>query len=274
MRDPTNFTLAEWQQAKRNGQDPRWLKSTVQDCWNRSDGKDAFARALEDRGLFLARGDRRSHVVVDFTGEVHALSRAATLKTKDVRARLGDGADLPSVEKTLGKLANLMSPAMRRHVEESRARFDKPAAKIERQRTELVERQRQERQALDEAHKRRVADETKALAAAMPKGFKALWARINGQYKAQRLANEAQTQRTRSQIARERQRQAETQQGERQSLQVQIKALRDRQAEQLRSLRGDIGRFAKMRRAQETPPLARERGSPSRDPSLGLKLQR
>ena len=32
-RDPTNFTLAEWQQAKRQGIDPRWLKSTLQACW-------------------------------------------------------------------------------------------------------------------------------------------------------------------------------------------------------------------------------------------------
>ena len=37
MRDPTNFTLAEWQQAKRHGQDPRWLKAAVQSSWQASD---------------------------------------------------------------------------------------------------------------------------------------------------------------------------------------------------------------------------------------------
>lgn len=31
-RNPTNFTLAEWQQAKRQNFDPRWLKATLQDC--------------------------------------------------------------------------------------------------------------------------------------------------------------------------------------------------------------------------------------------------
>jgi len=30
-RNPTNFTLAEWQQAKRQGVDPRWIKQAIQD---------------------------------------------------------------------------------------------------------------------------------------------------------------------------------------------------------------------------------------------------
>lgn len=45
-RDPTNFTLAEWQQAKRQGLDPRWLKQAVQACWSRSDSTGAFQRSL------------------------------------------------------------------------------------------------------------------------------------------------------------------------------------------------------------------------------------
>jgi hypothetical protein len=36
-RDPGNFTLAEWQQAKRAGTDPRWTKAVIQDCWTGSD---------------------------------------------------------------------------------------------------------------------------------------------------------------------------------------------------------------------------------------------
>ena len=49
-RNPTNFTLAEWQQAKRQGMDPRWLKSALQDCWKRSDNQVSFESALQDRG--------------------------------------------------------------------------------------------------------------------------------------------------------------------------------------------------------------------------------
>ena len=97
-RNPTNFSLAEWQQAKRQGVDPRWLKATLQDCWKRSDGRPAFERSLEERGFFLARGDKRGLVVLDHDGQVHSLPRMLDLKTKDVRARLGDGADLRSVD--------------------------------------------------------------------------------------------------------------------------------------------------------------------------------
>lgn len=41
-RNPTNFSLAEWQQAKRQGLDPRWIKETVQACWAQSDDRASF----------------------------------------------------------------------------------------------------------------------------------------------------------------------------------------------------------------------------------------
>jgi hypothetical protein len=40
-----------------------------------SDGKEAFAKAMEERGLYLAKGDRRGHVAVTYEGEVFAISR-------------------------------------------------------------------------------------------------------------------------------------------------------------------------------------------------------
>ncbi|SFN98852.1 relaxase/mobilization nuclease domain-containing protein [Nitrosospira briensis] len=33
-RDPLNFTLAEWQQAKRIGKDPKQIKAVFQECWS------------------------------------------------------------------------------------------------------------------------------------------------------------------------------------------------------------------------------------------------
>ncbi len=73
-RDPTNFTLAEWQQAKRQGIDPRWIKQTVQGCWAGSDNRQSFERSLEEKALFLAKGDKRGFVVLD---HVAARSSAA-----------------------------------------------------------------------------------------------------------------------------------------------------------------------------------------------------
>lgn len=119
-RNPTNFTLAEWQQAKRQGMDPRWTKAVLQDCWSASDSRKAFEASLQSRGFWLAKGDRRSFVVIDHLGEVHSLPRMLNAKAKDVRARLGEENHLPSVEATKKFIGQRMMPAIRRHVAESR----------------------------------------------------------------------------------------------------------------------------------------------------------
>lgn len=56
LRNPLNFSRAEWQQARRAGTDPRLLKAAFQDCWNRSDSGEALQAALEEKGYFLCKG--------------------------------------------------------------------------------------------------------------------------------------------------------------------------------------------------------------------------
>jgi hypothetical protein len=65
--DPRNFSLAEWQQAKRTGNDPRLIKAAFQDAWAISDSRTALISALEERGFKAARGDRRGFVAVDLS---------------------------------------------------------------------------------------------------------------------------------------------------------------------------------------------------------------
>ena len=55
-RNPYNMTLAEWQEAKRKGEDPNYIKAALVDAWAISDNATAFAHALSDRGFKLARG--------------------------------------------------------------------------------------------------------------------------------------------------------------------------------------------------------------------------
>jgi cation diffusion facilitator CzcD-associated flavoprotein CzcO len=64
-KNPLNFTLAEWQQAKRRGSDAKEIKATLLECWKQSDSKNAFSHALEEHGYVLAKGDKRGFVVVD-----------------------------------------------------------------------------------------------------------------------------------------------------------------------------------------------------------------
>lgn len=73
-RDPRNFTLAEWQQAKRAGKNAKELKSMFQDYWSFSDSKTAFTNAIIEQGFVLAQG-KRGHVAVDYQGEVYPISR-------------------------------------------------------------------------------------------------------------------------------------------------------------------------------------------------------
>ncbi len=178
LRDPTNFSLAEWQQAKRQGVDPRLLKQVVQDCWKRSDNRKAFERSLEERGLFLAKGDKRGFVVLDHDGEVRALPRLLDMKTKEVRARLGEGDDLPGVAATQKKIGERMTPALRRHVEASRVKFREEAEALERRRMEMVKVQREARIELALRQKAEWETETRERAARLPKGLLGLWHRI------------------------------------------------------------------------------------------------
>lgn len=268
MRDPTNFTLAEWQQAKRQGADPRLARAALQECWSRADSRAAFERALEERAFFLARGDRRGFVVLDHLGTVHALPRMLDLKTKEVRARLGGGEDLRSVAETLSLIGRRMTPAIRRHVAESRERFVNRTMTLARYREEMTRLHRDARAQLDVHLEAEWQAETNARAARLPGGLLGLWHRLTGRYREVRARNEAEAVATQARQGQAREDLIAQQRAERRVLQEQVIELRHRQAEQLLTLRGEIGRYLAFTRGDG---LAAERG---RSASLGLSLSR
>lgn len=270
-RNPTNFTLAEWQQAKRQGIDPRWLKQAVQDCWKQADDKKAFEHVLQDRGFFLAKGDKRGFVVLDHGGEVWSLPRLLDLKTKDVRSRLGESEALSSVKETQKTIGQRMTPAIRRHVAESRDQFAQRSNKLGQQKETMTREHREGRLDLDERHKSEWDIETRERAARLPKGLRGVWHRLTGRYQEVRRQNEEDARRSRERQAEERQKLIDKQLEERAALQRQFKELRLRQAEQLLELRKEIGRFLKFTRGHDAPSRTADRG---RAASLHLKLDR
>lgn len=267
-RDPTNFTLAEHQQAKRQGADPRWLKQSMQDCWATSDDCKALGRALEERGFFLAKGDKRGFVVLDHQGEVYSLPKMLGLKTKEVRQRLGDGDDLPSVDATQQTIGARMTPAIRRHIEESRTRFLKRSATLGHVKMEMTHRHRDERAKFDELQRRDWDEQNRARAARLPKGLRGLWHRLIGEYQKARAENELEAERSRQKQAQERQALTDKQRDQRAALQSQFKELRSGQAEQLRDLRREVGRFLKLSRGIGNTPERAQRAS------MSLRLER
>ena len=266
-RDPTNFTLAEWQQAKRQGIDPRWLKQVAQEAWQRSDGAKAFANALLDNGLFLAKGDRRGFVALDHNGEVYALARLLSIKNKEVNARLGKPDKLYSVEETRKAIAGRMTPAIRAHINEARDKYKAEAAKLANVKDELTAAHRQARSKLIDRQRKEWNAENLRRSARLPRGLRGLWHRLTGKYQEIKSANEAEASATRLRHRDERQQLIDKQIGQRAILQSRIKDLRKRQAHQLRALRKDVSRFLTL--AQSPPAQARSRRS-----SIGLKLSR
>jgi hypothetical protein len=135
--DPLNYGYTEYHQAKRQNIDPKQLKALLLDCWQKSDSKSAFVNALEDHSLYLARGDRRGFVAVDHNGEVYSLSRWLGIKPKDLKARLGNQADLPSVSEVLAKLKTKQGDDYQSKVTEAISPFSDDLAAFEAKREKL-----------------------------------------------------------------------------------------------------------------------------------------
>lgn len=103
LSDPLNYSLEEYQVAKRAKRDPQEIKATLKECWAQSDNKASFETALNEHGFQLCRGDRRGFVAIDKDGKVYSLSRWLNVKSKVLKLRLGDPALLPTVDEVLSQ---------------------------------------------------------------------------------------------------------------------------------------------------------------------------
>lgn len=120
-KDLRNFTLAEWRQTKRMGHHARNLKTMMQECWAVSDTRAAFANVLRERGMTLAKGDRRGYVAVTHDGEMLSIARYTGKKTKEVEAKLGKLENLPSVDQAKADSAKDINLTFKRYVREAHA---------------------------------------------------------------------------------------------------------------------------------------------------------
>jgi hypothetical protein len=170
-KSPLNFTLAEWQQAKRLDLDPRELKTLFRDAWVHADGGRSFRAALEDRGYFLARGDRRGFVAVDIQGEVHSLTRMTGSKTAELAARLGRPEDLPGVEETRRRIAERLTEKARTELKAVRDAQREAMRPLLEERARMVAEQRRERALLDKGQDRRRLEENRARQQRMRRGL-------------------------------------------------------------------------------------------------------
>jgi hypothetical protein len=157
-----------------------------------------------------------------------------------------------------------MTPAIRRHVEESRSRFRDRSNDLAKQKEEMTRQHRAARAKLDNDQHAERDRETLKRAARLPKGLRGLWHRLTGKYQQVRTLNEAEAGATRERHVQERHALIDQQRQERALLQVKFKELRQGQAKRLSELRRDVGRFMRFARGDAR--------SPGRKSSQGLRL--
>ena len=181
--DPRNYTLAEWQQAKRVGKDAREIKEAFQDAWAISDNCASFEHALKERGYWLARGDRRGFVAIDHHGEVYSVPRQAAIKTKAVRERLGEEDRLPSLSQARQTMAQEMSAMLSRLRDEQYEKAAALKAEHNQRKQRQVDQQRQDRAALLQRLREREQREQAIRQARFRTGLAGIWDRLRGEHK-------------------------------------------------------------------------------------------
>jgi len=250
-RDPRNFTLAEWQQARRSGKDPKAIKAVFQDCWAVSRDAQGFANALLARGYILAKGDKRGFVAVDYKGEIFAVPKWVGAKAKDVRAKLGDPTGLPSIPEAKVKLAG----EMERHLAELQAREQSAITErlrtLEDKRTLMVQQHRHKRRFLEAAQQARWQEEAQRRQARFARGLRGLLERVTGRRRKISQENECEAALARQRDQRETDALIFAQLSERRTLQARMDRLRGFAARREQGLEYDRSRFEAIRQSEQ-----------------------
>ncbi|MEW8048825.1 MAG: relaxase/mobilization nuclease domain-containing protein [Candidatus Thiodiazotropha sp.] len=225
-RDPRNFSLAQWQQAKRQGKDPRAIKEVFQECWAASDNRAAFAQALEERGYRLAQGDRRGFVALDYTCEVYAVAKWAGVKAKDVTAKLGSPKELPGVSAMRETIAREMSEHLSTLQVQQDQVIKARLEDIDALRRTMATSHRETRTTLREAQKTRREAERRVRQARFHKGLRGLLDHLTGTHRRIKRQNEDETRQATRRDQQEKDALVFRQLEERHALQARIDRLR------------------------------------------------
>lgn len=261
LRDPLTFTQEEWQQARRAGLDAKELKAVFKNVWEASDNRAAFEQALKERGFWLAKGDRRGFVAVDYRGEVYAVARYSGVKAKDVEAKLGDPIALRSVDEIKAEIVGGMTARLHEFIRQAERDAARRSLQIDFRKAELVGRHREERRALTEAHEKRWQAETRKRAERLPKGFSGIWHRLTGKYARVKEQNEREALAALHRDRAEKDALIFRQIEERQAIQRDIRAQREAAQEELLRLREDVAHYMRDDRhdPDHTPTRKREK---------------
>lgn len=266
-KNPLNFTLAEWQQAKRLGLDPREVKQVFQQAWARSDNLPSFRNALEEHGYYLARGDRRGVVATDINGEVYAVARWVGVRTRDLTQRVGKGDDLPPLATVQADLGKRVTKQLREILAEDQKAKQQQLKPLQDRLKTLVERQRRERAALLKGQDRRWQKEAAERASRFRRGLGIVLDVLSGHLFKQRKRNEAEAYAAFVRDRTQRERLYARHARERAPLQQSFESMRKRQQYERRALAVRLAGVLKDIRSHEFQRV-RQRLRPDHDLEL------
>jgi hypothetical protein len=250
-KNPLNFTLAEWQQAKRLGLDPREIKQVFREAWDRSDNLASLSNALEERGYYLAKGERRGIVATDLSGQVYAVARWSGIKTKELRSRLGDGEKLPTLASVQADLHKRMSSKLRHHLKTDKAEQNASLQAAKDDLRKVVMKQRVERSRLQSTQNIRREAESKARAARFRSGLGIVLDVLSGRLFKLRKQNESEAYASFVRDRGQRQQLFEDQRKEREPFQKKIEAVQEAQKAHRSALAQRIASVLRVTRTYE-----------------------
>ena len=263
--NPLNFTLEEWQQAQRVGIDPRELKPLFQEAWAQSDNLKSLSHALEERGLFIARGDRRGFVGVDIDGNVYALARWTGIKTKDLKARLGSPDGLPSAQHVTDSLKPKKIKQVRDYIDQMRQRHDREMRPFRAERARLVTAQRAERADVNAKQNDRWIQETKERSDRLNTGLRGLFDRLTGTRREIISQNEREALACSRRDQEQRDRLIQAQMVERQELQDRALKIRTKHKQERKQMAKTISLYMKRSNPERQERIKARRNMPGRD---------
>lgn len=245
-KSPLNFTLDEWQQAKRLGLDPREIKQSFQEAWERSDSPLAFKHALEDKGYFLAKGDRRGYVALNINGEVFSIPRMLGIKTKAVKEKLGSPEQFSSVDQTKEYINAKVTDKIHDFVDQVDEKHAQDFEPLNEQKLAMRDNNRKERAMLNQKQQERWVQETKERSARLNKGIKGLWQSLSGSASKIKQQNEREAWAALKRDQDQRDSLVKAQMQDRRVLQKDIENLRRRHAQNRSILYREISQSIRM----------------------------
>ena len=246
QRNPLNFTLAEWQQAKRMGQSAKDIKASIQEAWAISDSKLSFEQAMNECGYYLAKGDKRGHVALTHEGEVLSIARMIGEKTKDVKVRLGDPKEYSSVNEIKIQIAKDMTPVIERYIHDHQRKSQATLKPLNDKRLAMVQAQKQTRTGQKAVQEARANQEQLIRSNHFRKGLKGIWDRLNGKHRQLKKQNDLDTLQSSERDKHERETLILKQIRERSNLQTEFKQERQKQTRERLTLYRDIERYKRL----------------------------